>query len=139
MKKLFIFLLICFSSYSQKKKNGFIQFNGIYENKVEPNKTKVFLRFYANGKVLRVACISTVTVLDAKKWLNLEMSEPDKIGNYKFNGDIIKFSILGDYSLEFKGSVVKDKILKVGTQDLITGRKSEFLEDFYFVKIDDLK
>jgi len=136
---LLLFLIYLSYSYSQETTKKSIKFNGIYETRTDNiSNTKIFLRFYPNGKVVHVNCISTVTINDAKNWLTIERSELDEIGNYKLNKNLITYVIDNDFPIEWEGKVVENDVLLLHYKNSLKNKKGEDIA-FYFVKINDLK
>ncbi|WP_103068598.1 hypothetical protein [Aquimarina sediminis] len=119
-----------------------IKFNGLYETKCEYEEdneegTQGYLRFYSNGKVISASTECEATALDLKDWFNLEM-EYLSIGNYKLNGQRIRFSTTSrNGKVNYKGQINKDGTLKLKSKSLINGYKSR--EEYLFVKVSGLK
>ncbi len=144
MNKLNIILLFItsFCCFAQNRNNVMIKFNGLYETKCEYEEdneegTQGYLRFYSNGKVISASTECEATALDLKDWFNLEM-EYLSIGNYKLNGQRIRFSTTSrNGKVNYKGQINKDGTLKLKSKSLINGYKSR--EEYLFVKVSGLK
>jgi TusA-related sulfurtransferase len=142
MKNIILLILFCSSVFGQNKPNLIISSEGIYETKCEYDKDdkeggKSFLRFYQNGKVLSVETECDATVTDLKTWFNMEM-ENKSIGDYKIKGKRIKFFTTSQAgTVNYKGRITKNGVLKLKIKSLINGYRST--EKYQFTKVEELK
>lgn len=145
MRNSILILLFCSSIiFGQKKENGIINFDGIYQTKCEfanneKEGEKSFLRFYPNQKVISVSTECDATVSDLKIWFNMEMQDTyTSIGDYEMRDRKIKFSTTSAAgTVKYKGHLTKKGVLKLKTESLINGNK--YSEKYEFIKVTDLR
>jgi len=141
MKNVILLLLFYSSVFGQKKQNPIVSSEGIYETECkyvdgEKEGEKSFLRFYMNGKVLSVGTDCDATATDLKTWFNMERKNK-LIGDYKIKGKRIKFfATNSEGTVNYRGRITKDGILKLKIKSLINGYRST--EEYQFVKVEGL-
>jgi TusA-related sulfurtransferase len=142
MKNIILLLLTWSSVFAQQQENEIIKFAGIYETKCEivqddDEGEKSFLRFYPDKKVISVGTDCDATAEDLKEWFNLE-NKSLSVGNYEVKGEKISFSTTNaSGTVNYKGCITKEGVLKLKTKSLINGYKSR--EEYQFIKVTDLK
>lgn len=142
MKNIILLILFCSSVFGQKKPNPIVSSEGIYETKCEYDEDdkegeKSFLRFYPNGKVLSVGTECDATVTDLKTWFNMGMDNKS-IGYYKIKGKRIFFFTTSPVgTVNYKGRITKNGVLKLKIKSLINGYRST--ENYQFIKVEGLK
>jgi hypothetical protein len=142
MKTIFLLLFVYSFACGQKKENGKLIFEGIYETKCEfidddKEGEKAFLRFYSNHKVLSVGTECDATANDLKSWFNMGM-ENKSIGDYKVKGCRIKFSTTSPTgTVKYCGRITSQGILKLKSKSLINGNRSR--EEYQLVEVQGLQ
>ncbi|MDI9310862.1 MAG: hypothetical protein QM535_11655 [Limnohabitans sp.] len=141
MKTIILLFFICSSVFGQENKSLILNFNGIYETKCnyanDDEGEKSFIRFFPNQKIISVGTDCDATVSDLKTWFNLEKKDIS-IGSYKIKNDKIFFSTTSaSGTVEYKGKITENGILKLNVKSLINGYRSR--EEYQFIQMTDLK
>jgi len=122
-----------------------VNFNGVYQTKCklgkgQTTKTRYYLRFYPDGKIIGVSTECDAEAIGLKNWFFFENKKIEylDIGSYKIVGKNIEFLVTNPIAtIKYNGIIKKDRTLKLKAENQING--SIIYETFDFLEVDNLK
>ena len=133
---LLVFVFVSRLSYAQEQRSP-IQFNGLYETECEledddDERSKCYLRFYPNGKVISITTYCEGSVSQVQEWFNLENTGFVSVGSYYIKGNRLWFSTSSQMgTVKYNGRIDKTGLITLKVKSLINGYKGK--EQYKFV------
>jgi hypothetical protein len=139
--KFFFFLLFAFYStvtFGQSENKTFLRFDGFYEttcyfDEGDDEGVQDYLRFYANGEVIKVGTDCEGTPDELISWFRLD-AEQVSTAKYELTGRRIFFSTKSKSGVvKYNGRLKKNGLLKLKWESSINGKRGR--EQYKFIQI----